>query len=123
MKPRMLYFGPWDQAGHYFFDEHGQRVRDETIPFGRRHGWRVDGGLIPDKNYCDVGKAHITLEFGWTALSFWDMTVDSRPASHSTYLAEGTFTFDEMVAMAKERFALRWNQMKFEVVEVKAMAA
>lgn len=52
---------------------------------------------------------------GWTALSFWDRSIDKRGACNSNYFAEGTFTFEEMVALAKERFPDRWACMKFEV--------
>jgi len=81
----MFYFGPWDQAGHYFFDENGRSIWEEKIPgfpFGH------DGGKI---------------------------IVDERGACNSNYFAEGTFTFEQMVEMAKTRFAHRWNKMKFEV--------
>lgn len=52
---------------------------------------------------------------GWTALCFWDYSVDQRGACNSNYFAEGEFTFGQMVEMAKTRFAQRWNRMKFEV--------
>jgi hypothetical protein len=117
----MFYFGPWDCAGHSFFGEGGTRplqYEAEHMPWGKRWLWKIDGGLIPNKDYSDEGKAHVTHGNGWTALSFWDMSVDTRPASHSTYIAEGDFTFEQMVEMASRRFAVRWNRMKFQVVPV-----
>lgn len=129
-KPRMFYFGPWDRAGHYFFDESGYSVDERNIdlfPFG--HGRSlipVDGILQPHtcgrsprdchKGTCaPQGQSLIHHIQGWTALSFWDSSVDTRSGCNSSYFAEGTFTFDEMVAMAKERFAYRWNKMPFKV--------
>ena len=64
------------------------------------------------------GHAIIHHRNGWTALALWDRSVDTRGACNSTYFAEGTFTFDEMVDMAKTRFSYRWNKMKFAVVDV-----
>jgi len=130
MSVKMFYFGPWDGAGHFLHDECGLTVYGEnrgTLPWGDE----ADGGLQPHfencrrrrsqyTQYCDCGNgpegvANLHHKNGWTALSFWDRSVDTRGACNSTYFAEGTFTFDEMVAMASERFAHRWNKMKFEV--------
>lgn len=129
-KPRMFYFGPWNKPGHYFFDEHGYSVdedRKAEFPFGHRQGKvGVDGRLQPGcpdpsdrlqrRTRGEVeGEALLHHIQGWTALCFWDRSVDTRGACNSNYFAEGTFTFEEMVEMAKECFALRWNKMKFEV--------
>lgn len=131
-RPRMFYFGPWDQAGHYLFHEGGGGVyRDEergTLPW---HEYSPDGGIdcvLQPGCYRDrgghwrhgrevEGEALLHHKNGWTALSFWDRSVDERGGCNSTYFAEGIFTFAEMVEMAKARFAERWNRMKFEVRE------
>lgn len=131
--PRMFYFGPWDRAGHYFFDERGRNIDVYKIagfPFGHR-GDRVmvDGRLqpgSPDPNdrlrrrtRPEIeGEALLHHVNGWTALCFWDRSVDKRGACNSNYFAEGNFSFEEMVAMAKTRFAQRWDRMGFEVVLV-----
>lgn len=126
----MYYFGPWDRAGHHLHNELGCHVWDVSdLPWGNE----ADGGLQPhfedcrkrrgSSSYCDCGRgpegvAVVHYKNGWTALSFWDRSVDTRGACNSSYFAEGTFTFDEMVALAKERFAYRWNKMSFAVVEI-----
>jgi hypothetical protein len=127
----MFYFGPWDEAGHYLFDEQGYGVRTKdrgAFPWDEYSGESgIDGVLQPgcfrkfDRwMHGDQleGQALLHHRSGWTALSFWDRSVDKRGNCNSTYFAEGTFTFDEMVAMAKERFAYRWNKMPFQVVNV-----
>jgi hypothetical protein len=130
----MLYFGPWDRAGHHMFNElgesvHSQRPRDfpwdENSPTNgidcqlqpgcykdKRDGYNQHGEEIQ-------GQALLHHKNGWTALSFWDRSVDTRGGCNSTYFAKGNFTFDQMVEMSKTRFAFRWNKMKFEVKEVK----
>lgn len=124
----MFYFGPWDQAGHYFFDVDGLRPHSSQIA---RCPWtenEIDGVLQPG---CALtrggywthtgpeleGKALVHYKDGWTALSFWDRSVDSRPASNSTYIVEGTVAFEQMVEFAKKSFAARWNKMSFEVTQ------
>lgn len=131
-EPRMFYFGPWDQPGHYLVDESGYGVRSEnrgSFPWhemgygGKPH---IDGNLQPRgkaSQYANhrgpelpQGVAALHHLDGWTALCFWDRSVDTRGACNSNYFAEGTFTFEQMVEMAKSRFAHRWNKMKFAVV-------
>lgn len=116
----MFYFGPWDQAGHHMRAEsHPPRDLEESRAishFTRTNPWgvKIDGGLCPPQSFGE-GRARLHHKDGWTAVAFWDRTVDTRPGSNSAYLAEGTFTFEEMVEMAKTRFAARWNKMAFEV--------
>ena len=125
MTPEMYYFGPWNEAGHSLFTEHGSSAykQEESLPW---KVWEIDGKLQPHRegcqkrSYCGCGslpegKALIHHKDGWTAISFWDRSVDERSACNSTYFAKGTFSFEEMVTMAKERFAFRWNKMQFEV--------
>jgi hypothetical protein len=129
--PRMYYFGPWDRAGHYFFNESGSSLwKIPDFPFGRDKGKVfVDGCLQPGCPAPDdrlkrrtrpevEGEALLHHIQGWTALCLWDRSVDTRGACSSNYFAEGTFTFDEMVAMASTRFAKRWAKMGFSVVLV-----
>jgi hypothetical protein len=114
--PKMFYFGPWDEPGHYLFHEGGLSVfRREGLgdfPW-HEHGRDIDGELQPKERAQGVALLHH--KDGWTALSFWDQSVDTRPGSNSNYFAEGTFTFEEMVEMARTRFAERWNKMNFTV--------
>jgi hypothetical protein len=126
----MFYFGPWDESGHFFFTEQGRCIWEDDIPgfpFGH-YGKKVpvDGRLQPGCPDPDdrlkrrtrpevEGEALLHHIKGWTALCFWDRSVDKRGACNSNYFAEGTFTFEQMCAMAKERFAFRWNKMRFTV--------
>jgi len=121
-QPQMLYFGPLGDIGHYFYSEEGGRIHNYPHP---DVPWRqVDGALCPNCDQKELyrrtgpaieGEALLHHKEGWTALSFWDRTIDTRPASNSNYFAKGIFTFEEMVELAKKRFPVRWGQMKFEV--------
>lgn len=133
MKTRMFYFGPWDSPGHYVCDENGYSVAREVeriLPWGHREEnqhhldcclqpgcYKDRDGSIEHLGPQIEGQAVLHHLNGWTAIGFWDRTIDTRPNSNSAYMAEGTFTFDEMVEMAKTRFAERWNKMRFKVVQ------
>ena len=139
-EPKMFYFGAWDSAGHYLTDERGHSIyREDRGSFPWREG-TIDGRLAPHARGCfgdhdqtyagrrcredeaPQGVALVHHLNGWTALAFWDRTIDSRPASNSAFFAEGDYTFDQMVDMAKSRFAKRWNRMGFRVVEAQIEA-
>lgn len=114
----MFYFGAWDGLGHFIYDDRGSRRYDEPrgLPWCRRDDWAADGGLQPSGKYIHVdGAAALHSKDGWTGLAFWDTTVDRRPASCSVYFAHGDFTFEQMVELARTRFAQRWKRMVFEV--------
>ncbi len=128
--PLVLYFGPLKESGHYLFYETGRRVpfqlADTICPWKT---FEIDGKLQPGcpdpegplrrrtRSMCE-GEAFLHHKGGWTALAFWDYTIDKRPASSSTYIAKGVFTFEEMVELAKVRFTERWNAMRFTVTLV-----
>ncbi len=127
-KPLVLYFGPLKQSGHYMFYDDGTEVPYPTSITLTPWKDTIDGQIQPGQTLWREhwvargnwkhGEAVIHHKDGWTALSFWDSTIDTRPGCSSTYLAKGTFDFEGMVALAKERFAERWNKMQFEVVEI-----
>lgn len=121
----MVYFGPWNESGHFFFYENGDKVYSEER---KKLEWKeheIDGVMQPGcpdptdrlqrRGRQVQGEALLHHRNGWTALSFWDSSVDTRPGCSSTYVAKGTFTFEQMVELAKARFSERWNKMKFEV--------
>jgi len=76
---------------------------------------RIDGGLCP-KGAQIEGKALIHYKDGWTALSFWDRSVDMRGNSNSNFLADGKFTFEQMVEFAYQNFPEVTRRYKFSIV-------
>lgn len=95
---RVYYFGCDGQAGHYM---HLPNMHTDW-DFCRSNPWgySIDGGLLKGSKERYV-LAH---KDGWTALSFVDNTVDTRSGSNSSFLAEGTFTLDEMFEIANKHF-------------------
>lgn len=131
-EPFMVYFGPFKEPGHFFFTEEGYSFSSDKFMDVPWRAGEIDGPLQPGwplpadrlqrrtRPMCE-GEAHLHHRNGWTALSFWDFSVDTRPGSSSTYIAKGIFTFEQMVELAKTRFAERWNRFKAEVKLVLAV--
>lgn len=122
---KAFYFGPYTTSGHFLFSGGGRKASEEEE---RALPWRcIDGILQPNCTFTFMrwstsrreveGEALLHYRGGWTALCFWDRTVDKRSACNSNYFFEGTFTFSEMVDLAKKYFPDRWAAMKFEVFE------
>jgi hypothetical protein len=117
------YFGCWEQAGHFLCDEHGRHMHDEKVcPW---KDYEIDSKLQPgcyeDRGYWQhrgpetEGEALVHHKDGWTALSFWDRSVDKRGKCNSTFMAEGIHDFETMKKIAMERFPKIWSRFTFEV--------
>ncbi|MCJ2074476.1 hypothetical protein MKK68_02215 [Methylobacterium sp. E-016] len=110
MQRPWLYFGCHEQAGHHL------RYGDGTCP---RYGpplaslKRFDGMFCPPE---DVGEHVAALTrlgtVGYSALAFWDRSVDSRPGSNSIIFAPSLdITAQEIVDGARVHlhlYARRW---------------
>jgi hypothetical protein len=112
------YFGCWGNAGHYLFDpdRRSTRYTDKMVPWEQIDSVLCYGHRGPYQNGPQVqGLALLHHRDGWTALSFWDRTVDKRGGSNSNFFVEGTLSFDEIVLVAKERFPSIWERFTFKV--------
>lgn len=78
--------------------------------------WEVDRRMCPSGTQVQ-GWAALHKRDGWTLISFYDRSVDSRPGSNSSFLAEGNFTFEEMLGIAREYFPRVMSRFTFEIVE------
>ena len=121
--PHVLYFGCLGGTGHHLWQPpgigfHAHRV----LPWES-----VDATLPPQKNpskgmysAIEAPQGHASLRYkdGWTALAFWDRSVDTRSGSNSNFFVRGDHTFDEMVKIAKDAFPRVWSRFPFEVVLV-----
>ena len=110
---KVYYFGCIREAGHYMFKPNHSTDYDFTI--SNPWGYGIDSKLCPKDNDIE-GHALIHKKDGWTALSFWDRSVDKRGGCNSNFLAEGDFTFDEMIALAKEKFPNVMGRFTFKIV-------
>jgi hypothetical protein len=125
---RVLYFGCVGDKGHYLWgpgtapDYRPTWLRSRTL-YQLPWGEKTDGGLVPPgtrDRRAPEGLAAIHLardERGtnWTAIAFWDYSVDGRPGSNSVFVFDEAIDFDRGIALAKAAFPTVWARFKFEV--------
>lgn len=133
---RLYYFGCWDGPGHYHFLP-GGRIAPREAMIGPKAGdftpwgWRIDTQLCPRWQATGErveGNAALHHRDGWTAVAFWDRSVDGRHNSCSVFAFEELLSFDEAVLKAKHFFPEVWARYRFTVrltlvVEPKAAPA
>lgn len=61
------------------------------------------------------GLAALHHKDGWTALAWWDRSVDKRHNSNSVLIAEGTFTADEMLDMGRRHFPTVMGRFTYDI--------
>lgn len=104
-----------------------RHVYQEGPPWNIDRG-EVDAKIVPHRadckmrSYCgcgndEEGRAVIHHKDGWTAMGFWDRSVDTRGGCNSVFFAEGTHDFAGMVAIANEKFPTIMRRFKFEITE------
>lgn len=106
-----LYFGcgPHD-TGHYLYEASGQKLYFYGRPTSWIMGMKWDGDLAPQPEPADdrqIYKAAFSRLGGWgySALSWWDRSADTRKASNSTILCPDlTITPEMMLGQAMQRF-------------------
>jgi hypothetical protein len=115
---RVFFFGCWDQAGHFMFGPGGRHVRDErrATPWESHDAVLCPGYVGPYDNGPQVeGEAGLHHKDGWTALCFWDRSIDGRGGCNSGFYAEGTYGAAAMIEIAREHFPTVWARFPFEV--------
>lgn len=117
---KVYYFGCIDRPGHYMHSPGPYSLEKaradyrfmDTNPWGNK----IDCGLCPPGDETE-GRALVHHKDGWTALSFWDRSIDRRGKCNSNFLAEGTFTFAEMVELARRHFPKVMARFQFPIAE------
>ena len=77
----------------------------------------LDADLLPQEGQQIEGETTHVVINGWTVISFWDRTVDSRGNSNSAFVIYGKFSFSEAVEISKQAFPEIWNRFTFTLVE------
>lgn len=89
-------------SGHYLHLPTGTPyITVDEQPWGRK----IDGGLMNDANFGKNTEPDGRLVFaqrdGWSALSFWDRSGDSRPGSVTVFLVHELIDRDQLLARAR----------------------
>jgi hypothetical protein len=118
----VYYFGCIDTTGHYMHPSTPAQTLEERRAVSEliyTNPWRanIDSGLCPVGPEIE-GLAVLRQKDGWTVLSFWDRSVDHRGKSNSNFLAQGIFTFDEMIGLAQEHFPQVMKRLGFVITQV-----
>lgn len=130
---RLFYFGCHDSIGHYLWGADGRAIQvDQRLAFERLCPFakEVDGGLAPNDPAQLEGRARIHHDFTlktpegsdntvpcWTAISWWDRSIDHRMGSHSTFVAVAPemLSFDFMVTVARLDFPWIFKRFNYPV--------
>lgn len=90
-----LYFGCWDDSGHYLHDAHGSHIWNKRRPPDLH--WDdalMDTGLLRNGKRADVVDGRVWWTCGgalafWYAFYWWDRSVDRRGGSNSGFYVRG----------------------------------
>lgn len=119
-----LYFGCVHEAGHGWFSRHLLSAAADGRLVQPALGRHVDTGFAPgmsvggphDKRIFPEVEGDAALHHlpggSWTVLSYWDRSVDSRPGSHSTFVAAGKHSYATMVAIIEAQFPSIWARKR-----------
>jgi hypothetical protein len=116
----VFYFGCMGQSGHYLHDPAIKgRVRvvvppDWPAAWGP-HGGGLDGTLLAKGAPQVEGVAQLHHVDGWTALAFWDRSVDNRGGSNSVFVTRGLLDFDTMRTAAEVAWPQVFARLSFTV--------
>lgn len=101
---RCLFFGRKDIAGHHLY---GDTTRVPAFLHGSAGS--LDGNFAPyySKREGDPlgnqpqGHAKLTYLQGWTVVSFWDRSGDTRGNSNSAFIVDAIVSFDDVMKLAR----------------------
>ena len=111
---RIYYYGCNGESGHFLWQPNQittKRPQDSGLPW--KH---IDMDLCPQTT-PQQGIAKMHQKEGWTAMAFWDKSIDSRTGSNSVFFYEDLLYFDEMIREFKEHFPEIFNRFKFPITE------
>lgn len=120
---RVYYFGCWERVGHYLWLPDGRRATDDVhcaLPWAF-----LDTTLCPGRRnrHGDVnpleqreGLAALHHREGWTALAFWDRSVDQRHGSNSAFIADEVLDATAMLEAIGKAFPGVMARFTFPIV-------
>ena len=108
MNPVVYYFGCIGRAGHYLHspkDKPLSMSRNEEKQLGQPWGDHIDAQVfLSSREHHRPGKVHHTTKGGWSLVYFADYSVDTRPGSHSTFIAPAVVDAATLIQWAREQW-------------------
>lgn len=106
-----FYFGCMGSRGHEVWTPGGHRIIREELPGPWGSIGDIDGCLCPQKNSQRQFEAKLHKKDGWTAIAFWDRTIDDRGNSNSAFFVESDLSFEQIVEIFCRKFPMVINRM------------
>jgi len=123
MSERVYFFGCWERSGHFLWEPNGTHASQRTSDIPWRNldqalcpGYR-EGAYTPEADQVE-GQAALHHQGGWTALAWWDRSVDTRFGCNAVLIAEGTWTSEEMLRIGRERFPSIMRRFAYRITTV-----
>jgi len=113
LETTVFYFGCIREVGHYVHDVWGHRRYSDVD-----HPWcgALDAKLTPQEKRQVEGLAVLHHSGDWTAIGFWDRTVDKRSGANSAFLINRKdLSFEQAVELSRRAFPNVWARFPFEV--------
>lgn len=121
----VFYFGCIGQPGHYLWSPTGGKRWFDELPEGFPDAWTfreshsgrayVSESSIAPRPMGPQGAATMTRVGDWTALSFPDRSVDSRPNCVSVFMVAAPLTFAELLEEARRQWPQIFRRYDFEI--------
>lgn len=93
----ILYYGTIKKTATLFSKR--EYIEYHNTPWG----WDLDELIKTDSTEPD-GKLHVSKKDGWTAVAFWDRSVDVRPGAWSGFLVAKDWTAEQVLAEAHNQW-------------------
>ena len=105
VEPTSYYFGCGTESGHYLFSDTRGRQSNRSDPLIHKLS-HMDGVLPPlSEKYLYRASVSRLGGIGFSALSWWDRSVDKRPGSNSTvFIPWPDMPADDLIDYAASRF-------------------
>lgn len=99
-----MYYGCYREPGHHLWGPGMERVDVPELPWPE-----LDRELAPPR--ARPGEVALHHKDGWTALAFWDRSIDQQPGANSVFLIPEELDFDAAKALVSEAFPAVWEQL------------
>lgn len=113
----LIYFGCGDRPGHFFWKP--ERFPHRFGPDPRHHlptfPWEHVDGTLPPQDDRTEGVAVAHYANGWTALAWWDYSVDSRGGCNSALFVNEHVTPKRLIELGREHFPAVFERINYGI--------
>ncbi len=122
----VYYYGCWDNCFNSFYlpdgdelslGDHGQ-LKELLAHDGISIFDIGDSRLVGDLPRGAEGQAHLFHMNGWTYVTFWNKSYDSRNGNHSDFFTQGIWDFDTMCRIARQEYPMLWKKLDERGIKV-----